>query len=154
MTLEMLEQRLPDLRKIACSVCWRMGVRLQEDIDDLVQQAIVQALEYRESYRGDAGLGTWFHKIATQVVRAWYRERGPQRVELSLGDAPHEDATSGELLCEELLAQMDAELRALVIARFLEGRSWEELEITLGVPKDTLRKRLGSGLAKFRQEVA
>ena len=71
----------------------RTLVRDPREAEDLVQDAVVRALEKHGSFRGEASLGTWLHRILHNLAVDRARQR-------------HEDAvdTSARALLEQHLA--------------------------------------------------
>jgi RNA polymerase sigma-70 factor (ECF subfamily) len=68
----LVSQAAPDLYRFALSLT---GVRA--DAEDLVQETFLRALEKRDTFRGDASLKTWMHRILHHL--AIDRGRRPDR---------------------------------------------------------------------------
>ena len=51
------------MRSPDCSGSLRTVTRDLQQSEDLVQETVVRALERADSYRGDAALATWLHRI-------------------------------------------------------------------------------------------
>lgn len=82
----LLADEVPGLLRYA-----RTLTRDPDGADDLVQETIVRALERADSYRGQAALGTWLHRILHNLAV----DAGRRRREVPVGDPlsdPDEDA--------------------------------------------------------------
>lgn len=53
-------------RPVLLAHCYSMVGSLP-DAEDAVQEALVRAWRHLDSFRGDAGLGSWLHRVATNV---------------------------------------------------------------------------------------
>ena len=56
------------------------------DADDAVQEAFLSAFRHLDSFRGDAKLGTWLHRITVNVALQRLRRRKRQAEDAELGD--------------------------------------------------------------------
>lgn len=74
--------------------CRRL-LRDDVDADDAIQETFLNALRGLSSFRGDARLSTWLHRIAINVCLARLRRARPQAWTM---DADHEDDALASLL--------------------------------------------------------
>lgn len=146
----------------------------RDDAAEITQEAFTRGLEKLQDFRGDAGPYTWLFRIAMNTAVSRIR-RGGRRRTVSL-DAPAsgesrqardygrsvanllaaDSAAPGERLqmsedhraVTEALKRLDAEYRALLVMRDLEGFDYRQMAEVLGLPLGTLKSRL------FRARVA
>jgi RNA polymerase sigma-70 factor (ECF subfamily) len=137
---------------------------------DAVQEAFATALERLDSFRGDAKLGTWLHRIvytkAIDLLRRRGRELplpeeeapalGPQ--DGALGRAPAWarppdqmlfDAETQEAL-ERAAETLSPVQRAVFALRILEGRSAADVGQILDLPVGTVRVYLHRARMRLR----
>ena len=120
----------------------------RERAEDAVQQAFVNA--YKAMHRNDSKLElkAWLYRIAHNVSLNTLRDRELRHEELSL-DIPGAPAPEHELEQRERLAEVMAAVQALperqreaIVLRELEGRSYDEIAMALGVGGGSVRALL------------
>jgi RNA polymerase sigma-70 factor, ECF subfamily len=79
---------------------YRMGTR---DVDDLVQETFIRALQGVHHFSGDASPKTWLISIARNVANGFYRKK-----HRSISSEPLFDMESTERPIEKLIDSMDA----------------------------------------------
>lgn len=77
------------------------------------------------------------------------REEQRQRVDWRDGVSPHRDVEEREVL-EPALRRLPAAQRAVIVLRFYEDMTEDEIAILLGVPPGTVKSRCARGLAQLR----
>ena len=157
-------------------LAWRLTHGRQHEAEDLAQEALLRALKGLASFRGDAGFGTWLHRIVVNFYRNQrgtlsakaqqttlsLNDRGPEEGEGSTllevaepGQGPAEQATRSEET-EQLMRAVNEleEDRREVMWLHLEGHSYEEMAYVLQVPVGTVRSRLSRARQDLRQQLA
>jgi RNA polymerase sigma-70 factor, ECF subfamily len=126
------------------------------EIDDVVHDVFVRALESLPRLREPAALRSWLFGIAVRAVairfqkrsrQRWLRFMAPEEVP-EVGAAPSE---LGEALHEvyAILRGIDAEERIALVLHRVEGLSLESAAAACGMSLATFRRRLARGEAKF-----
>lgn len=113
--------------------------------DDLVQNALVRALDRQAQYRGD-GLAGWVFAILTNLARTDRRaaRRAPQHAELpDVPDGGSDPASRIAILAA--LAGLPAEQREPLLLTAVEGFTYAEAAGILGVPVGTVMSRIARG---------
>lgn len=143
---------------------WAVALRTtgdREDAADAVQDALVSAFRRAESFRGDAQVTTWLHRIVVnscldRMRRKRTRQTEPLTEDERLGDpvaqARHQDeAESGERRADVLAAlqQLSEEQRAALVLVDMEGYSVEEAAVILDCPPGTVKSRCSRGRARL-----
>lgn len=119
---------------------------------DVVQDAMVRALRYFESYRGGDGRA-WVMQIVRNAAYEALRERqGRERlVEVPLSEALPANGADPEAACatqeqagqlEAALARLPVELRECLVLREVEEMSYREIAEVTGAPIGTVMSRL------------
>lgn len=132
----------------------RQVMRMSGDagwVDDMVQEVFIAAFSRLESFRGDASIETWLHRITMNKVRnAWdsrrrrmAREAKVVRPEATQHDAPDEGVAASEQLERfyMALAELPAKYRDAFVCRVIEELSLEETSAALDVPISTVSYR-------------
>jgi RNA polymerase sigma-70 factor (ECF subfamily) len=134
---------------------------------DAVQEAFLSALEHLDSFRGDAKLGTWLHRIvftkSIDLLRRRSREvplpdaDSPDGVDSMTSTAAWAQPPDELLLSAESRQALDAAVgqltpvqRAIFELREVEGRPTEEVAEILGIPAATVRVYLHRARLRLR----
>jgi RNA polymerase sigma factor (sigma-70 family) len=161
------EWQLPSWEEIvrAHSVrVYRLAYRLtgnQHDAEDLTQEVFVRVFRSLSSYTPGTFEG-WLHRITTNLFLDGARRKQRIRIE-GLGDeAVHRlpgtepspaqafDDTHLDGDIHAALKALPPEYRAAVVLCDIEGFSYEEIAVTLGVKLGTVRSRIHRGRAQLR----
>jgi len=168
----LIEERTPDV--------YALLYRLTEDPEearDLTQETFLQAFRHLSGFRGDADLRTWLYRIAVNQARnrwRWWKRRRRDRtvsldaplgadLETPLGSTLRDESEVGP---EELTLRKERErmlmgaLRALtrpyrevIVLRDIEGLSYEEVALAVGVSVGTVKSRLSRGRSELRRRL-
>ena len=131
--------------------------------EDLVQETLLHMLRQR-TYRCDRPFKPWLYRIATNLardhfksaaVRQRWREGDAEEVLLHLYESepsPEEQALAAEQGNEVrvALAQLREEERVVVLLRFYQGFSLQEIAEALHIPLGTVKSRLSAGVHRLR----
>lgn len=143
---------------------WAVALRTtgdREDAADAVQDALISAYRRAESFRGDAQVTTWLHRIVVnasldRIRRKRSRQTEPLAEDERLTDpidaTRHEDeAEVGERRADVLsaLGQLSADQRAALVLVDMEGYSVEEAAAILDCAPGTVKSRCSRGRARL-----
>ena len=132
---------------------YRLARWLLRDPDaaqDVVQDALVRAMTYFASFRGD-NPRAWLLQIVRNT--AWSRPRGPRLEALDddagaslIAPGPDPEAalaqTEAHSQLSRMMARLPAELRECLALRELEDMSYRDIAEVTGVPVGTVMSRL------------
>ncbi|HLI06998.1 MAG TPA: RNA polymerase sigma factor [Ktedonobacteraceae bacterium] len=127
--------------------------------EDLVQETLLHVLRQR-TYQAGRPFKPWLYMIATNLARDyfksaearwWRRESDEEEMLLQLYDSapgPEERALAAEQGSEvrAALAQLREEYRVVMVLRFYQGFSLQEIAETLHIPLGTVKSRLSVGV--------
>jgi RNA polymerase sigma-70 factor (ECF subfamily) len=149
----------------------RYLLRDQHDAQDAVQDAVLRALRYFETYReGDAR--AWLLAIVRNCCLTRHRKAQTERANIAFVedvDVVHEGAgratdaraveQSERAALQRALDGLPAEFREVIVLREVQGLSYREISDVVGVPIGTVmsrlaraRRRLASALGYDAQE--
>jgi RNA polymerase sigma-70 factor (ECF subfamily) len=142
------------------------------DAQDLAQEVFVQAYTKFKSFRQEANLGTWLHRIA---INMWSNMQRRQKFSnlLSLDDPVQtgegeftrsvasdnpegdpEEAFEGKELQESVqqaLRSLSEEYRIVLVLREIEGYSYEEIAKISGCSLGTVKSRMSRARQALRE---
>ena len=123
------------------------------EAEEIAQEAFLRAHRSLREFRGDARLSTWLYAIVSRLclnrLAAGDRKAARHGEEMLLRVAdprggPDAGAERGELeaALHRAIAELSEERRVVVILRDLEGLSYEDIAVALGIELGTVRSRL------------
>ncbi len=148
---------------------YRLAYRLtgnQHDAEDLTQETFIRVFRSLSSYTPGTFEG-WLHRITTNLFLDGVRRKKRIRMEPLGDDAAHVPGPVGPgspergyehaNLDHDVQRALDAlapEFRAAVVLCDIEGLSYEEIALTLGVKLGTVRSRIHRARAQLRASLA
>jgi len=161
-----LEQRFDAFvngyRDRAVRIAWRL-LGGDPAAEDVAQEAFVRAYRGLASFRGEAELATWFHRILVNEVRRyqrWRMLRGSRQAEDSDPDAvpdPSSAVRSDPGLRRRIgaaIAALPRGQREAFVLVYLEGFSVAEAASATGRAVGTMKSHLPRALACLRTRLA
>ncbi len=115
------------------------------DLDDLTQEVLVKVVRALPTFRGDAALTTWVHRIAVRHVYRAGRKKGDV-VHLDF-DIEVASRAAADLDLSRLLDTIDTlppHLRLVFVLRHVEGYGAREIAEMLDQPQGTVATRIRS----------
>ncbi|MFC4588036.1 RNA polymerase sigma factor SigM [Sphaerisporangium corydalis] len=140
---------------------WAVALRTLGDPDeaaDAVQDAFVSAYRKAESFRGEAAVTTWLHRIVVNACLDRMRRKSirpvadDELVEAAERDAPMPDQTGERDVSMEVSAALKLlpnDQRAALVLVDMMGYSVEDAARVLEVPAGTIKSRCARGRAKL-----
>lgn len=146
----------------------------QADAQDLAQEVFVRAYTKLKSFRHDADLGTWLHRIALNLWSNMKRSRkfpdplsldDPVQTETgefarTMISEDQEGDPAGALEGKELQAMvhqalhsLSEEYRIVVVLREIEGYSYEEIAKIAGCSLGTVKSRLSRARQMLKEKI-
>jgi RNA polymerase sigma factor (sigma-70 family) len=142
------------------SLC-QLGVP-DTDRDDLAQEILIAVYAKRQAYRAERGAPRqWLRGFVKNFMHAYRRTR--DKIRRRIAELPPDlaDTTAGaeeqtvakqlrRLLHEELLPQVDLDLRTVVIAHDLDALHFETIAEQQQIPLSTVHNRYQRGIAQLQ----
>lgn len=120
------------------------------DVDDLYQETWLRVVRHAARFDPTRRFSTWLFQIAVNLCRDWHRRPPPEPHPLDDGPAPDQHArTDAALDAQQLLAQLPAAQREVVVLRYYEDLSEDEVATILDIPKGTVKSRLHQAIARM-----
>ena len=132
----------------------RRIVRSANDADDVTQDAMILAYRYRASFRGESKYRTWLYRIAVnESVGQLRKRRDPQ--ELEDDSRPVADGAAAvveQIAVQAALGRTCPAHRTVLVLRFWEGLTYEEMADVLGLSLGAVKMRLHRAREAFRKQ--
>ena len=125
---------------------------VRRDVDDVVQDVFVTALDRLASLRDPGAFGPWLTSIARNRALDHHRARR-ETVELSNElPAPTSEGGSGALVLAAIRTLPDT-YRETLILRLVEGMTGPEIAVRTGLTPDSVRVNLHRGTKLLREKL-
>jgi RNA polymerase sigma-70 factor (ECF subfamily) len=150
-----------ELVRTTHAVIYTLAYRItgnHEDAKDVAQEVYVRAWRGLKSFRGDANLGTWLHRITVNCALTSTRRRGRRPIPVP-DEALHDEAiapidvTDRDLL-ERALRTLSVDDRTAVVLKDVEGWSCDEIAKRLGTTEGAIKVRLFRARQKLADRLA
>lgn len=141
----------------------------QQEALDLSQEVFLRVFRTLPSFRGQATLKTWIYRIvlnqASNRQRWWRRRRRAQQVALDDYAASHGELPESKLAAQPdhvfqqreaasrvwtALDRLPFDQRAVLVLREIDGLSYDEIAVSLGVAIGTVKSRLARARGNLR----
>ena len=149
-------------------------VRDENDARELVQDAFLRVYRNLNSFQGGSSFFTWLYRIVTNLAIDLMRKPGRRDAELVDNQSASDEPTEFPLVSRidgadpidvmrrrEIAGRIQAALDALppyhrgvILMREVEGMSYEEMAVAMGVSKGTIMSRLFHARQKLQRALA
>jgi RNA polymerase sigma-70 factor (ECF subfamily) len=133
-----------------------MGSR--DEAEDVLQDVFTSVWKFRHTFDPEKGkLGTWLHRITVNECLK-RRRRRPSMASLDDVELPDSHSSIEERVQDrldydqliEVLSKLDSKHRAVLVLRYFDELSYDEIAQTVGVPLGTVKSRLNHALKALR----
>ena len=125
------------------------------DVEDLAQEAFIQAWEQIGSFRAEAKFSSWLYRIAVNLCLNWRKGEARRAQVLQNWDVPQETGDSNHparaLLIQEALLKLPPKQRAAIILTTYDGLNHAEAAQVLGCSETTVSWRLFAARIKLKR---
>jgi len=127
--------------------------------EDLAQEVFVQVYRKLDSFRGDAALGTWIYRLATNLCLDHLRRRRVAGRETEPLDETVRPPTVGPPLAadaldlERAIGRLPAGYRAAFLLHDVEGFNHHEIAAILGIAEGTSKSQVHKARLKLREDL-
>jgi RNA polymerase sigma-70 factor (ECF subfamily) len=124
------------------------------EAEDAVQEAAISAWRRHGSLREPAKFDAWFDRILVNQCRDQLRKRrravqvAPPPVGFEPAGAPPDTGADADL--DRAIAALDLDHRVVVVMRYWQDRTVDDIADRLGIPAGTVKSRLHHALKHLR----
>jgi RNA polymerase sigma-70 factor (ECF subfamily) len=136
-------------------------VKNPEDAKDLVQECFIKIYEQLGKYVGNGSFSSWLYRVSINHCMDEFRKKKFQLVELS-GEKLEDRALTPEIVylqkekykqLEELLSILPSEDRMVILLKYTQDLSYEEISDLLGLSVSSIRNKIHRGKKKMREQL-
>lgn len=128
------------------------------DAEDVAQEAFVAAYGAIETHQPGRPFYPWLRGILVNRAKVFIRSRNRARARVDTAAESPDHWTAGargvdarlEDLMRRALAGVDSEDRVLLVLKHVEGYTYDELSLQLGIPRGTVMSRLYRARQRLR----
>jgi RNA polymerase sigma-70 factor (ECF subfamily) len=117
------------------------------DAEEILQEVFLKVHRRLGGFEFRSRFSLWLHKIAVHESLNWKRRRRPEPLAAEPPAAPPPEADP----LTALLAPLSPPLRAVLVLRYGDGFSYEEIAELLDIPVGTVRSRVHEAHEKLRE---
>lgn len=127
----------------------------KEDAEDIVSQSILKALRSIDSLRDTNVIKSWFFKIIANTSLTFLRKNK----NIIFMDYDSIEDTNGttddysELSFNEIIEKLDIKYKEILILRFFENMTLQEISGVLNINENTIKTRLYRALKILKLEI-
>lgn len=131
----------------------RLTSRTGEDAADALQDAMLSAHRSAASFRHDAAVGSWLHRIVVNACLDRLRRNkthlnvGIEDDIYAVGDSTSRSDTA--VVVQHALMRLPVDQRAAVVAVDMQGYSIADAARLLGIPQGTVKSRCARARARL-----
>ena len=142
---------------------FRLALRMcgnEADADEVAQEAFLSAWKGLPNFRGESRFSTWLYQLTTHaaidLLRREKRQAAAEDIdEITTADdgpSPQQQVERAETQREirSALMQLPEEYRQVLVLRFMQELSYEEIGQTLKLPAGTVKSRLNRAKAQLK----
>ncbi len=156
---EAFSQLFLTYKTLVYRVVYRL-LRIQEDVDDAVQQTFIEVYKSLPGYEGKSKFTTWLYRIAVNVSIQHLRKRRSDTISDFDPEILPSETNKDNLEHWELHKQIETALdaipikkRVVVVLHDIEERTMEEIAAILNIPLGTVKSRLFHGRDEMRKKL-
>lgn len=143
----------------------RLGIQSREDAEDVVQETFLKAYENLNDFDTDLSFSSWIYRIAHNQAMTFFRKRRARpEGHRALFDEDDLDRLAGEtdVFMEAAVAHDAARIRTvltelpqqeyeIIVLRFFEHKSYDEISDILSLPPGTVANRLSRAKTRMKR---
>jgi RNA polymerase sigma-70 factor (ECF subfamily) len=124
-------------------------VRSQHVAEELVHDGFVRL---HQNFADVERPGGFLHTAVVHLCLTWLKRRDMEQDRLQRLDDPVEPEQEPDELWDAI-GRLDPDRRAVLVLRYYEDLSYEQIAAVIGCPVGTVRSRLNRGVADLRKEI-
>ena len=144
-------------------------LKSRDDARDIAQDAVLQAYQKLDSYRGEAAFHTWLYRLAINTAMSFLRRRRRKTTSIesvgkNIGEEPADQHAEADPdvpviraeqreLVHNALAELPDDYRIVLILKEFEGLRYDEIVELVDCPLGTVRSRIHRGRLELAERL-
>ncbi|MBB4825225.1 RNA polymerase sigma-70 factor (ECF subfamily) [Sporosarcina luteola] len=133
-----------------------------QDAQDLVQDAFIKVYRNLHKYDGSGPFSGWLYRVAINHCMDEFRKKRYSTVQVQMDEEKIVNPTHPEIVflkkeksrqLERLISTLPVDERLIILLRYVNEISYEEIAELMGVPLSTVRNKLHRAKKKMRETV-
>ena len=130
----------------------------EHDAEDLTQEIFLSLVGSIGDFQGRSTFATWFHRMAMNKVADYYRKmsrrrKGEYNEEWNVMAVDPWECMEIELTLKEVLVDVPDRYREILLLKFLEGLSFNDIAERLGLTYEAARSRCRRAILMIRRKI-
>jgi RNA polymerase sigma-70 factor (ECF subfamily) len=136
----------------------------KEDKEDILQNVFILVYKNINSYNSEMNFNSWIYRICHNEVISFWRKSKKYNNNISINDEEYENIENifgdndlgfnmekkdAEIISARILSEIDLKYREVLILKFVEGYSYEEISDILKKPSGTVGTLISRAKAQF-----
>lgn len=136
--------------------------RNPHDAQDLVQESFIKVYEQLEKYNGTGSFSSWMYRVAINHCMDEFRKKRYKMKSVEIDEGTIVSTTTPELIffkneksrrLERLIATLPEDERIIILLRYVNELSYQEISEAVETPLATVRNKLHRAKKKMRNTV-
>lgn len=136
--------------------------RNPHDAQDLVQEAFIKVYQQLEKYNGTGSFSSWLYRVAINHCMDEFRKKRYQMKQSEIDEETVVDQNYPEVVflkkersrqLERLIATLPEDERLIILLRYINELSYDEISEMVDIPLSTVRNKLHRAKKKMRHTV-
>ena len=134
--------------------------RNPHDAQDLVQEAFIKVYQQLEKYNGTGSFSSWLYRVAINHCMDGFRKKRYQQSEIDeemVVNPNHPEVIflkkEKNRQLERLIATLPEDERLIILLRYMNELSYDEISEMVDIPLSTVRNKLHRAKKKMRKTV-
>jgi len=133
-----------------------------QDAQDLVQDAFIKVYRNLDKYDASGSFSSWLYRVAINHCMDEFRKKRYSMTQIEIDEERVVEPNHPELVflkkeksrqLERLIATLPEDERLIILLRYVNEISYEEISEVMGVPLATVRNKLHRAKKKMRETV-
>lgn len=127
----------------------------QEEAEDVVNESVIKGLKAINSLKNPDYVGTWFYRIVanTALTNIKKNKKIVYMDPVDMADIQGDEDDFSDISFEQMIEVLEPKYKSIVVLRFFEGMSLEDIALILDENLNTVKTRLYKALKILRIEM-
>jgi RNA polymerase sigma-70 factor (ECF subfamily) len=170
--VEIVEKTMSDVNFLSClyqryenkmiQYIKRISACSQEEAEDILQDVFLNVWIHLKQYRPDVKFSSWLYRIThNETISHWRKLKSLRKQKLmhnidinrsnDIDQRQTEEAEKNQKI-EFILSTLPEKYRDVLILKFLEGLSYDEISDVLKIPEGTVATRINRAKSRFKKQ--